>query len=113
MTIATGGDSQVARIVKMSGITKIYDEYQNDLIDSDDQAVRFGLQKIFPFYYGYKQASINAPFEDVMDGEIASIDANIISENARRYRVTSVNITFESEPKKVRIALETEGDYAI
>ena len=89
----------------------IYDEYQNSLINDTNQALRFGKQKCLSFYYGFRQAAINAPFEDVMDGEIATIDARIISENSKRYRVISNNITFESTPKKIRISVDTEGDY--
>jgi hypothetical protein len=114
MRIAFGNSSsEPSRIIQIGGgEPKIYEEYQNDLINDDAQAARFGLQKIFSFYYGYRQATINAQFEDVMDGEIASIDARVMSEGQKRYRVRNVTINFSSDPKKVRINVETEGDYS-
>ena len=104
--------ADIDQIVQIGKNAKIAESYSNSLIRTTQQAIDFGLQKIYAFYYDRKTVSINMPYVNLYDGEIVELDIANISDSPKRYLITSVSIKITNSPKKIRVDVATEGAYA-
>ncbi len=103
----------ISVVVQKSGTTEERRgaSVQNDLINTDAQAVVIGKQKIFSFFHTRTVRNISGiPYIGVKDGELAQIDVASISPANIIHRITGTQISITLS-QGIRENISVEGNY--
>lgn len=107
---------EISVLVKASpvGDDRIGEIYSNPLIGTEAQAVEVGMQILWGFFHSREQNSISVPYTSgIKDSSKVTLSVGALPPGRTSYRVTNMTITVTGQIRKVRMALDLEGRYAV